>query len=145
MRISKKTEYAVHSVLYITFFKDRTVLLDELAAQGISREYLAKVMRLLTKSGILKSSVGVNGGYVLARPSETITLEDIFNAVEGDGFYKCESKSRKCGLASRCGLTEAFNTAREMFLCELRKNRISDMLNRSVSDGSWLKNLNPVV
>lgn len=145
MRISKKTEYAVHSVLYITFFKDRTVLLDELAAQGISREYLAKVMRLLTKSGILKSSVGVNGGYVLARPADEITLEDIFNAVEGDAFYKCESRSRKCGLAGRCGLTEAFNTARGMFLGELRKCKISDMLEKSISDGSWLKKMNPVV
>ncbi len=145
MRISKKTEYAVHSVLYITFFKDRTVLLDELAAQGISREYLAKVMRLLTKSGILKSSVGVNGGYVLARSADEITLEDIFNAVEGDAFYKCESRSRKCGLAGKCGLTEAFNAARGMFLGELRKCRISDMLGKSVSDGSWLKKMNPVV
>ena len=141
MRISKKTEYAVHSVLYITYFKDRTVLLDELAAQGISREYLAKVMRLLTKSGILKSSVGVNGGYVLARPSESITLEDIFNAVEGDAFYKCEAKARKCGMAGKCGLTEAFNAAKAMFASELRKRRISDMLQKSMSDGSWLRKL----
>ncbi|MCD8554640.1 Rrf2 family transcriptional regulator [Seleniivibrio sp.] len=145
MRISKKTEYAVHSLLYITFFKDRTVLLDELAAQGISREYLAKVMRLLTKSGILKSSVGVNGGYVLARPADQITLEDIFNAVEGDAYYRCESKSRRCGLAGKCGLTEAFGAARKMFLSELRKCKMSDMMEKSVSDGSWLKNLNPVV
>lgn len=143
MRISKKTEYAVHSVLYITYYKDRTVLLDELSAQGISREYLAKVMRLLTKSGILKSSVGVNGGYVLAKPSDCITLEDIFNAVEGDTFYKCESKSRKCGLAGRCGLSDAFSSAKAMFLNELRKRKISEMLDISLSEGSWMKNLKP--
>ncbi len=138
MRISKKTEYAVHSILYISN-KNRCVLLDELAMQGISREYLAKVMRMLTKSKILKSSVGVNGGYVLARTADMITLEDIFNAVEGENFYKCEAEARRCVLGEDCRLSAIFQDAREKFLEELRKYTIADIISGLDSELSWLK------
>jgi len=137
MRISKKTEYAVHSILYISKM-NRCVLLDELAMQGISREYLAKVMRMLTKSKILKSSVGVNGGYVLSRTADRITLEDVFNAVEGENFYKCEAKSRKCNLMSSCKIIEAFQTAKDAFLKELRSYSIADIMRVQGDAMSWL-------
>lgn len=139
MRISKKTEYAVHSVMYIAYNTNRSVLLDELAEQGISREYLAKVMRLLTKANILKSTVGVKGGYILGRDAHEITLEDIFNAVEGENFYNCEHKSRKCSLHGKCGVTDAFFLARERFLAELKLYNIGAVLDECGQDINWLK------
>lgn len=138
MRISKKTEYAVHSMLYIANVKDRCVLLDELAAQGISREYLAKVMRMLTKSGILKSSVGVNGGYLLARPAGEITLKDIILAVEGSNFYRCESEARSCVLGEDCMITATLSDARDKFLDELEKYTVGDILEKHGERLNWL-------
>lgn len=138
MRVSKKTEYAVHSILYIANLKNRCVLLDELAAQGISREYLAKVMRMLTKSGILKSSVGVNGGYLLARPADEITLKDILLAVEGENFYKCEADTRSCVLGSDCIITAALFEAKEKFLSELEKYKIGEILEKHGDKMAWL-------
>lgn len=137
MRISKKTEYAVHSVLYIAHHGDRTVLLDELAEQGISREYLAKVMRLLTKADVLKSSVGVNGGYVLGRDADKITLSEIFNAVEGDNFYVCESEARLCALGGKCGIGDVFWLARRKFMDELEKHSVAEMLSIHEKEINW--------
>lgn len=137
MRISKKTEYAVHSVLYVAYHRDRTVLLDELAEQGISREYLAKVMRLLTKADVLKSSVGVGGGYVLGRDADCITLKDIFDAVEGENFYSCESDARMCALGGRCGITDVFSAAREKFMGELAKYTVADVLAEHGRSINW--------
>jgi Rrf2 family protein len=142
MRISKKTEYALHSVLYISVHDGRNILLDELAQQGVSREYLAKVMRKLAKAGILRSSVGVRGGYELGRSPEKISLADIFNAVEDTDFFTCEYEARKCDAFGVCSMIQPFNDAYNRFLDELKKTSLKDMTDRANCapfDLEWLK------
>lgn len=139
MRISKKTEYAVHSVLFIAHNSHRPILLDELAAQGISREYLAKVMRMLTKASVLNSSVGVNGGYVLGRDKDSITLRDIFEAVEGETFYQCEAKSRNCSFGGSCGITDIFCDAKQKFIDELGRHTVGSLLEKHGPMINWIQ------
>lgn len=51
--------------------------------QGVSVKYLEQIVMHLNKSGLLKSSRGSQGGYMLARPPEKYTAGDILRAVEG--------------------------------------------------------------
>ncbi len=48
-----------------------------------SPAYLAKVLRLLVRSGILRAERGVAGGVFLSRPSQEITLLQIVEACQG--------------------------------------------------------------
>jgi Rrf2 family transcriptional regulator, nitric oxide-sensitive transcriptional repressor len=50
---------------------------------GESPTYLAKVMRLLVKAGILRAHFGMAGGVVLHRSPESITLLAITEACQG--------------------------------------------------------------
>lgn len=57
--------------------------INSLAAQGaIPAPYLAKLLQILSKSRLVKSRRGVNGGFELARSPEEITIADVVNAVE---------------------------------------------------------------
>jgi len=49
----------------------------------MSRHHLAKVMGRLVQAGLVRSERGPDGGYQLARPPGTISLLDVFEAVEG--------------------------------------------------------------
>lgn len=54
------------------------------ARQSISDSYLEQLMAKLKKAGLITSIRGAQGGYVLARPSEEISVGDILRALEGD-------------------------------------------------------------
>ena len=65
---------------------------------GLPKPYLIKQLQALVKSGVLRSSPGVRGGFSLARPSAEITMMDIVVAVEGRGdLFQC-TEIRKGGV-----------------------------------------------
>jgi Rrf2 family protein len=60
------------------------VTADQLAqAQGIPANFLENILRDLRRGGIVESRRGQQGGYVLAKPAEEISLADVIRAVEG--------------------------------------------------------------
>ena len=56
-------------------------------------EFLAKVLQMLAKSGILISKGGPRGGYMLARGAEEVTMAEVIEAVEGPiHLSRCEEE-----------------------------------------------------
>jgi Rrf2 family protein len=89
MQFSVGVEYAFHSLFYmIALPEGKTVGIRQIAKlHDITETYLSKVFTKLSKAGIVRSIPGVNGGYVLAKPSDTISFWDIIEAVEGPSFF----------------------------------------------------------
>ena len=64
---------------------------------GVSGKYLEKIMRILTKRGIVSASRGANGGYYLAKPPKDITVGEIVRALEDDMILvECVKKDGEC-------------------------------------------------
>jgi Rrf2 family protein len=55
--------------------------------EKLSREYLAKILKRLVQKGLLISSLGLHGGYKLAKPARDISFLDILEAIEGPYNY----------------------------------------------------------
>ncbi len=72
---------------------------------GESPTYLAKVMRLLVKAGILRARFGMAGGVVLHRAPESITLLAITEACQGTLLANLCSETDN--LASTCAFHQA--------------------------------------
>ncbi len=53
------------------------------AAENLPLAYLERIAALLKKAGLLRSTRGAHGGYVLARPAEEITMDAVVLALEG--------------------------------------------------------------
>jgi len=49
----------------------------------VSPSHLSKVMQRLNRAGIASSKRGVGGGFYLDRPLGSVSLLDIYNAIEG--------------------------------------------------------------
>jgi Rrf2 family protein len=45
--------------------------------------FLEQVLHRLKQKGLVKSRRGINGGYLLSRPPDTITIGDAVRALEG--------------------------------------------------------------
>jgi len=100
MHISRKSDYALRALAYIAGQKpEKKSSISEIAeAEAIPRDFLAKILKELTRSGILKSFQGVTGGYQLAKPRETISFLDVLEAMEGPlKVNLCAGSDVDCG------------------------------------------------
>lgn len=87
MKLTLRTYYAILALTSMTeedTAEERWHRIEEIAKQrGISESFLLQVFQDLKKSGLVHSKRGANGGYVLNRPAESITLAQIIESVEG--------------------------------------------------------------
>ncbi|QAR33286.1 Rrf2 family transcriptional regulator [Geovibrio thiophilus] len=144
MRMSKKTEYAVHSLVIIACRCGSHVQLEELAEkQNISKSYLAKVMQELSKTGMIKASPGVNGGYCIGKELTKITLADIFRVFEDTPkSISCQFANRNCDAQGVCEITQRVGKAFEKLYEELEKTSLADLVAKADVSSfslSWLK------
>jgi Rrf2 family nitric oxide-sensitive transcriptional repressor len=81
--LSQTTEYALRLVVQLASQRDRPVTIPELArTTRIPTGYLAKVLRQLARAGLVHSQRGPNGGSVLVRSPEELTVFDVVQAVD---------------------------------------------------------------
>jgi len=88
--------------------QESPVLLDSIAKkQGISRKYLDAIFARLKAAGIVSSSRGAGGGFLITRAASSITVADVFQGLEGPlCLVDCKSEDRHCGQLAQCPTTE---------------------------------------
>ncbi len=109
MIVTKTTELGLQCVLYLAQ-RRRGDLVNplEIAQQfGESATYIAKVLRQLAHSGIVRSHRGASGGFELARDPASITLLTVVEACQGavKGNYCQETPPSR--VPSMCGWHQA--------------------------------------
>ena len=85
MRISTKGRYGLRALVDLASHTQTGAvsLVNVAQRQKISLNYLEQVFATLRKAGIVKSQKGAQGGYMLAKQPEKITVGDILTALEG--------------------------------------------------------------
>jgi Rrf2 family protein len=80
------------------------VTLNEIAErQSISVKYLWQVINPLSNSGFLRVTRGAKGGYMLARPPESITMLEVLSVLEGPiSILKCLTEEKVCPRIHTC-------------------------------------------
>ena len=98
MLLTKKSEYALLSLVSIAKSKDPKnvdVLANEL---NISKSFLAKILQNLAKNGILNSYKGINGGFTLKKSCEELTILEITMVAEEriPSVFECTTEHGTC-------------------------------------------------
>lgn len=99
MKLSSKTHYGLIACHILgRNYPDKTVSASALEeSMAVSGKYLEKIMRMLSKRGIVTANRGASGGYFLAAPPEEITIGSIVRALEDDMvIIECVTKKGKC-------------------------------------------------
>jgi Rrf2 family protein len=90
MKITAQEEYGLRILIRIAGCKDKQGMsIPQLSeAEGLSSHYIAKLTRVLRMSGIINSTPGYKGGYILARPANEIVIREVLIALGGTMFDK---------------------------------------------------------
>ncbi len=134
LRLTKKADYGLMALKYLA---EQALASGHPAAQSakdiadayhIPPQLLAKILQTLTKGGILISTAGTNGGYVLARPANEINAFEVIRAIDGPLFItSCITIHGTCDLAGHCTIKEPLRKVNDSIKDLLADIRISDL------------------
>jgi Rrf2 family protein len=132
MLITRETDYAVRTVVYLAKDPDRVVSATEIAhAMHIPKSFLAKILQRLVRCGILTSSRGANGGFRLIKKPMEITLLDIVMAFQGPaGINTCAVDKKRCRLSATCAVHPIWVDIRKEVEARLKRETIGKIINR---------------
>jgi len=107
MKLSTKGRYGLRAMINMAVHKNEGPNAVYLVAEreGISDRYLEQLMVSLKRAGLIKSIRGPQGGYVLSREPQDITVGQIIRALEGPiAPVDCVSEEypEECDRADQC-------------------------------------------
>jgi Rrf2 family protein len=139
MKISSQEEYGLRCLMQVARDSgDSPLPISEIAMQeGLSVEYVGKLLMKLRKGGLVDSVRGKAGGYVLARPPAEISLKlvlDVLSEPIYDPAY-CERFSgteTTCVHVGECGIRPIWSIVNRFLADALAGVTIADLIESEV-------------
>jgi len=134
LELTRRADYAVRAMLALAADKSGQVTTGrEIADQmAIPVAFLPRVMADMVAAGLVRSTTGRSGGYVLARSAEEIALLEVIEAVEGDSRRTtCVLRGGPCGQDGHCQVHDVFFAAQDALLERLRGVTLAALADRS--------------
>jgi Rrf2 family protein len=98
------------------------------ASTRAPRNYLGKLLLLLSRRGLVESRKGLGGGFRLSRRADQITLLDVISAIEDVGRWTdCMFAGSACSETTPCMAHERWNRAHEALLSFLNDTSIGEL------------------
>ncbi|MFQ5478323.1 MAG: RrF2 family transcriptional regulator [Candidatus Binatia bacterium] len=119
---------------------------DIAEAEGLSSDYVAKLMGALRKGGLVTSTRGASGGYRLARPAEDITLWQALGVLGGSFFSDefCDShpgQLRDCLHTTDCSIRALWRWLSDLLQTALDDITLADLARKECQTIDWLTEL----
>jgi len=130
LRLSKKADYALMAMKHLAQKSGaQSTSAREIAEQyDIPIELMAKVLQRLVRTGLLVSTQGTRGGYTLSRPSASVSVADVIQAIDGPfTVTACSSENNDCEQYSKCSIRDPLWQIRERIAEALGTVTIAEM------------------
>jgi len=105
MKISTKGRYGLR-ILFDLAMHDPAkprMLKDIAQSQQISEKYLSRLVIELRRARLIRSVRGINGGFLLVKPAEEITLLEVLETMEGPmSVVDCVHSPEQCTRHPLC-------------------------------------------
>ena len=116
MQVTRASEYAMLGLLALARRPVGEVALLDVVAheEDVPVSFLGKIFQSLARAGLVKSTRGSGGGFVLLRRPEEITVLAVIEAVEGPvALTRCLDEETGCEHAGGCALCSLFAEAQD--------------------------------
>ena len=136
MKLSTKGKYGLYAMYYLAqHHACGPSPLREVATIGVSEDYLEQLLGTLRRAGLVNTVRGAQGGYLLAKEPETITVGDIIDATEGPlNISDCLADEGCCHKSGRCKTRRVWEYLSESINQLLQSITLKDMLEQDRFD-----------
>jgi Rrf2 family transcriptional regulator, iron-sulfur cluster assembly transcription factor len=106
LELNRESDYAIRACMLLAVDGRGPISGREIAAQtSVPERFLARTLGQLARSGVVRSQIGRNGGYGLARDPGAISLLEIVEAVEGPSrSTRCVLRAQQCDPSAPCAI-----------------------------------------
>lgn len=129
LRMSKLADYGTVLLVAMARSPDAVRSVGTLASvTRIPAPTVAKLMKTFVRGGLAVSLRGANGGYLLRRAPEQVTLADVIVAVDGPfGMTECSAVPGLCTQEPTCAARANWQKVNRLVLDALRQVSLADM------------------
>jgi Rrf2 family nitric oxide-sensitive transcriptional repressor len=130
MKLTQYSDLGLRMLMYLALRYGNTSTIQEVSVRfAVSKNHMVKISHQLTKSGLIESVRGRNGGIRLAKPPESISVEEALYATEDNfDFVECFGPDNHCIISDVCKLSGVLNNARKAFFSVLRQVSLADLV-----------------
>ena len=130
LQISRKIDYGLRAMIHLAGLPVGKIasLQDLSTTLHIPREFLAKILKVLTAGGLVRSSRGAHGGYQLARPARDISFLEVIEAVEGPvQLNVCLDHKDRCEVSANCSMYHVWKAGQDRMLEVYRRISLAEL------------------
>ena len=103
LKLSKKTDYAIILLTHLGEVGDNVSAQKVAAHYKLPYSMVANILKQLVSSGLIESTRGQRGGYVLARPADEIKLSQIIEIIDSTfSLVECVHDEDLCKIYHCC-------------------------------------------
>ena len=142
MKLSPVEEYGLRCMLQLARHDgEAPVTIRAISeSEGLSTAYVGKLMFLLQKAELVHATRGVQGGYVLVKRPNELTLEDVFKSLDPQAFddvcEKFTGQEQLCVHVSACAIKGVLSGLNEQMNIYLRKFTLADLIPQATGAGN---------
>ncbi len=129
LKMSKLTDYGTLVLAQMASEAEDLRSAGQLAdATHIARPTVSKLLKSLTRAGLVVSERGARGGYALARAPDKISAAEIIDALEGPvAITECSSVDGACELEQYCRVGRAWQRINRSIRRSLQQVSLADL------------------
>jgi FeS assembly SUF system regulator len=130
LRISKLSDYAIIVLGQMAKQPGRTFAAHELSEEtGVANPTVSKILKALVRFGVLHSTRGARGGYILAHPPERTPISSIITALEGPiALTECGVDHNHCDQSRSCNVRANWSVLNRAIQTALEAVTLADMV-----------------
>lgn len=137
IKISKLADYAVVVLGALANKVAVASAADLSATTGMAVPTVAKVLKLLSKAGIVAGARGATGGYRLALTPDKLSIVQIITAIDGPvRVTECAEVEKRCAVGALCGMHGRWGPVNRALISTLSNITLADMLRAAPSPQS---------
>lgn len=137
MKISRKGEYALRAMIYLSLnYQKGPVQIKKIAdKEKLPKKFLEQILLELKNAGLVESIRGAGGGYNLIKSPDKITLAQVIRIMDGPlAPLSCVSKLAyvRCPDEKNCGLHSVMLDVRNAIADILEGITFADVCQRTI-------------
>jgi Rrf2 family nitric oxide-sensitive transcriptional repressor len=131
VQLTSFTDYGLRALIYMATLPEgkQTNITEVTDTYGVSRNHMVKIINQLSRAGFVAATRGKNGGIRLGMDPEKIVIGEVVRKMEPLQLVNCD----ECTITPACRLRKALHDAVQLFLKELDKYTLADLVRNNDS------------